>query len=488
MKTTNMKKLMAYTALLLAGGFSGCSKFLEKAPDNRTELNTPEKVSQLLGTAYPQANYMDFAESMSDNVADKGIGAPDLTNTGSFRFEDISDNNQDSPEYFWNAAYAAIAAANQALQTCNSAPDPQNYVSQKGEALVCRAFSHFMLVIFFARSYDPETATTDPGIPYVTEPENVVIKPYERKTVDYVYQMIQKDLEEGLPLLDDNRYTVPKYHFTRMAAHAFAARFFLFKQDYAKVVEHANLALGSGNPVNWLRPWNTTYLSLTYQQMFETYAQASTAANLLLVESSSTWARYYYVVRYGMTTAKRDEILGENVTGGEWAFRYQLYTAGENNLMIPKINEYFVQSSINANIGMPYVMVPMLTAEEVLLNRAEANAWLGNSSSTLSDLNTYASTRIRNYSSASNAITINKIRNFYGIANNTIGLVRTVLDFKRAEYVQEGMRWLDILRLKIPVVHFSSDGEMYQLSGDDNRKMLQLPQSTSLSGLEPNPR
>ena len=35
-------------------------------------LEYTEKVSQLLGTAYPQANYMAFCESISDNVADKG--------------------------------------------------------------------------------------------------------------------------------------------------------------------------------------------------------------------------------------------------------------------------------------------------------------------------------------------------------------------------------------------------------------------------------
>ncbi|GAO43928.1 RagB/SusD family nutrient uptake outer membrane protein [Flavihumibacter petaseus] len=482
-----MKKILVYSLLLLVTG-SGCSKFLEKSPDNRTELNTPEKVSQLLGTAYPQANYMDFAESMSDNVGDKGVGVPDLTNVGSFRFEDIIDNNQDSPEYYWNACYSAIAAANQALKTCLTASDPQNYISQKGEALVARAYNHFMLVTLFAKCYDPETAVSDPGVPYVTEPEDVVIKQYDRKTVAYVYEMIEKDLLEGLPLLDDKRYNVPKYHFTRVAANAFASRFYLFKRDYEKVVTYSSQALGSGSPTTLLRPWNTDYLAMTYQELFEVYARASTNANLLLVESSSTWARYYYRVRFALNNAKRDEVLAENVTGGEWAFLYHLYSSGGENLLIPKINEYFVQSSINANIGLPYVMIPLFTAEEVLFNRAEANAWLGNTSASLVDLNAYASTRIRNYSAAANNITATKIRNYYNTSNATVGTVRTVLDFKRAEYLQEGMRWFDILRYQIPVQHRTAEGEVITLGSDDPRRLLQLPQSTSLSGLQPNPR
>lgn len=483
-----MKKMIIYSSVLLVTGMTGCSKFLEKAPDNRTELNSPEKVSQLLGTAYPQGNYMDFAESLSDNVDDKGFGIADLTNFGSYHFQDVTDINQDSPEYYWNACYSAIAAANQALKACLEASNPEAYISQRGEALVARAYSHFMLVTIFANTYDPATAGADPGIPYVTVPEDVVLKQYDRGTVAAVYAAIEKDLEEGLPLLDDNRYDVPKYHFTKMAANAFATRFYLYKGEFQKAVDHANLALGTGNLVNLLRPWNTVYRGLTFQEMLETYGRASTNANLLLVECSSAWARYYYGVRYGLTSDKTQEILASNVTGGDWSFNFQLYTAGSENYVIPKINEYFVQSSINANIGFPYVMVPLFTAEELLFNRAEANAWLGNTAEALADLNTYASTRIEDYSSSTHRITTAKIRSYYGINDAQIGIVRTILDFKRAEFVQQGMRWFDILRFRIPVPHRTAEGELFNLTENDPRRLLQIPQSTSLSGIQPNPR
>src|SRR6202007_3227825 len=124
----------------------------------------------------------------------------------------------------------------------------------------------------------------------------------------------------------------------------------------------------SGNITALLRPWNTTYLTYTPQEMFSIYAKATEAANLLLAETSSLWGRNFYTKRYGFTSSKRDEILEGNVTGGDWAFRNQLYTAGTENYLIPKINEYFVRSSVNATIGIPYVMVPLFTAEEVLFN------------------------------------------------------------------------------------------------------------------------
>ncbi|MBD0280110.1 MAG: RagB/SusD family nutrient uptake outer membrane protein, partial [Flavisolibacter sp.] len=240
-----MKKVGFYISFLFLFVTTGCKKYLEKEPDNRAQLNTPDKVSQLLASAYPQGNYMAFAESISDNVNDKGAGRIELHNRDPYFFEDTKDNQQDSPEYYWHACYRAVSSANLALKAINAAPDSANYSAQKGEALVARAYAHFMLVNFFAKFYDAATAASDPGIPYVTEVENVVFKQYDRKTVAYVYDMIEKDLLEGMPLIRDEKYSVPRYHFNRAAANAFAARFYLFKKDYNKVIQFANGALPS---------------------------------------------------------------------------------------------------------------------------------------------------------------------------------------------------------------------------------------------------
>jgi hypothetical protein len=484
-----MQKILSYTSIaLLLLTTAGCKKFLEKNPDNRASLSTPEQVSQLLGTAYPQANYMAFCESISDNVTDKGTGGQDKTNIDPYFFRDVTDREQDSPEFYWDGCYTAIAAANQALETIRNAADTTLYTAQKGEALVCRAYAHFMLVTFFSKIYNPTTAGTDMGIPYVTEPEKVVFKQYDRKTVAYVYQMIEKDLLQGLPLIDDTKYTIPRYHFNKAAANAFAARFFLFKQDFAKVVTYADAVFASGNITSMLRPWNTTYRTMTPAELFAIYAKATETANLLLCETGSLWARNYYTVRYSFNSSKRDEILGDNVTGGEYAFNYQTYTAGTNNYLIPKINEYFVRSSVNANIGLPYVMVPLLTAEEVLFNRAEAYIYLNNVNAALQDLNAYASTRIVNYSVSQHNIDAAKLQTYYGSTNTRLNALNAVLDFKRAEYVQEGMRWFDLLRYNIPVNHTTTDGQSFTLSANSLQRVFQLPESVKQSGMPLNPR
>ncbi|MFL5747293.1 MAG: RagB/SusD family nutrient uptake outer membrane protein [Niastella sp.] len=482
-----MQRTLSYTAFILLFGITGCKKFLGKNPDNRAALESPEQVSQLLATAYPQSNYMAFTESISDNVNDKGAGGQDLTTVQPYFFKDVTENSQDSPEGYWNACYSAISAANQALESCFKAPDTANYSSQKGEALLCRAYAHFMLVTLFAKTYDPNSAKTDLGIPYVLTPEKVVFQKYTRKTVSYVYEMIEKDLLAGLPLLDDTRYTVPRYHFTKAAANAFAARFYLYKQEYAKSLSYANAVFPGSNVTAILRPWNSTYLTLTYNELWARYAKASEPANLLLVETASWWARNYFSERYAMDANKKAEILSSNVTGGTYAFTRQSYTLGTNNYMIPKINEYFVRVSVNATIGVGYVMVPLFTAEEVLFNRIEANIYLNNIPAAVQDLNDYASTRIFNYDPASNTITTSKMQNYYG-GDERQATLATLLDFKRAEFVQEGMRWFDLLRYNLPVTHTTTDGQKMVLEANDKRRVFQIPESAKLSGVELNPR
>ena len=485
--------LYSYCCLLIAAG-SGCKKYLDKEPDNRAILNTPEKVSQLLGTAYPQGNYQSFAETLSDNVADLGAGGTDIVIRDPFYFTDTKDNQQDSPEFYWYSCYSAIAAANQALQTISEADNPADYSAQKGEALLARAYAHFMLVNFFSKFYDPATAATSPGIPYVTEPENVFIKQYDRKTVQYVYEMVEQDLLFGIPLIEDKIYNVPKYHFNKAAAYAFAARFYLFKKDYLKVIQYANLAVPGNSFSSNLRGWNTSYKDITdVTELFKIYAKATENANLLLVETSSLWSRNYYTTRYGFDENKQSIVFPrpDPLTGGNFA--YAQYSLGENKL-VPKINEYFVKVSVNAEIGLPYVMVPLFTVEEVLFNRAEAYTYTGNTNAAIADLNVFASARINNYSAAAHTITEAKINSTFGTANIQNGLIQAILYYKRAEFVHEGMRWFDILRYKMEVTHATSPGPsgavtvLATLTADDPRKVLQIPASTSLAGLEPNPR
>src|SRR4051812_22130140 len=99
MMRINIKYLLLLVPGLL---FSGCKKYLEQAPDQRTQLNSVEKVSELLVTAYPQASYITFAEAMSDNAADKGTSGGDPINRDPWFYEDVRNRDEDSPDFYWD--------------------------------------------------------------------------------------------------------------------------------------------------------------------------------------------------------------------------------------------------------------------------------------------------------------------------------------------------------------------------------------------------
>ena len=55
--------------------------------------------------------------------------------------------------------------------------------------------------------------------------------------------------------------------------------------------------------------------------------------------------------------------------------------------------------------------------------------------------------------------------------------------------MHEGLRWLDLVRLKLPVVHLNANGQVAQTLGpDDNKRVVQIPQDAIAAGLTPNPR
>ena len=202
-------------------------------------------------------------------------------------------------------------------------------------------------------------------------------------------------------------------------------------------------------------------------------------------EANSVWGRSYASLRFGLGNTVANELLfSPNVTGGYYA--YPVYGT-ERAYNIPKFYEHFVQETINANIGDPYNTIPLFTAEEALLNRAEAYLRINNAPSAISDLNAFASRNIDNYDPAKHNVTAAKAVDFYGQSAGT-SLLLAILDFKRTFFLHEGMRWFDILRLKIPVTHETVGGSRITLSSNDPRRVLQLPVLTRQAGLEPNPR
>ena len=270
-----------------------------------------------------------------------------------------------------------------------------------------RAYLHFILVNVFAEAYKDETASAaDRGIPYVTIPETTVHVDYSTSeflhSVKETYDLIEKDLLEGINHIDDSKYQVRAYHFNKNAANAFAARFYLFKRDYDKCIQYANAALGS-NPSSMLRKWGAINQN-TAQAKANDYNDESLACNFLIQATYSLgWRMIATNARFAIndgTTFKQNgktwkvpSTLGATIygSGPNWpdpgkpsilpAFSGMLYINNSGQeygvYLLPRLMEYFEYTDKIAGIGYVHMLYLLFSAEETLLCRAEAEIYLG---------------------------------------------------------------------------------------------------------------
>ena len=67
-------------------------------------------------------------------------------------------------------------------------------------------------------------------------------------------------------------------------------------------------------------------------------------------------------------------------------------------------------------------------------------------------------------------------------------MLQAVLHARRIETVFSGLRWLDVRRFGIEVVHNVEEKEPVVLPAEDLRRVIQLPQAVTAAGLPANPR
>lgn len=533
-----MKAILKYTAIAGALLLTSCDDFLDHVPDNRVFITTPQQVTDLLIDAYSQYNYAVITELSSDNLIDNnsregGTGIHyNLTyqspaDLEAFAFEDIVSNiQQDSPSTIWSGCYHAIAACNYALEAIEKLEKEgrgDEVQAQKGEALVARAYNHFILANIFAMPYaGPELSKSIKGIPYMTEIEDKVMVNYERPSLAYVYEQIAADIEAGLPLINDELYEVPKYHFNRKAAYAFAARFYLFARDYEKVEKYATIALGgtTGNPSTLMRTYWSREFN-TIPSMTQAYVSATEPANFMLIATVSGYSRHIGSRFAHNRDAKQATIYSSGPTWSGYNFHpcYSgklLYRGSQDyGIIFPKANEIFEYTDKVAGIGYAHIVRCEFTAEETLLCRAEARLYLGRKADAIADLKIWNDARwitsttaqpdceldeaaiIKFYKTKDPGYGIVKPLNIdevfphatYKVTDDIEPILQCALHFRRIETIDDGLRFFDLKRYGITFSHSVGRGrydDIITLERGDERLALQIPTDVLSAGFEPN--
>lgn len=493
-----MKKMKTILSLLIVLIINtSCESYLSETPDNRTQIDSPDKISELLVNAYPSASYFEFTETMTDNVFDsKALNLTTTNNSQNYNWEVPDSNRDDSPSFYWDACYSAIAHANAALDAIKKLNNTSELNPQKGEALIARAYAHFMLVSLWSPRYDPKTAGTDLGIPYVTETENQLIKNYTRNTVAEVYDFIQKDIEEGLKIIT-NDYKEPKFHFNIAAAKTFATRFYLSKGDWDKVISLSN-DLGN-SPVGELRNYQS-YLDVDFVTGTRKYSSEDENTNLLIASVSSIYARTFSSNRFQLTGEDRDILFGNNtnIFNKEWLYRPLSYN-GQLTIFVPKFTEYFKITDANAGIGFAFNAMVLMSNDEMYLNRIEAHVMTNQLDLANQELQYFHSVRLKDFNPSVDKVTQTLIVSkypaiadeytpFYNLTSVQTSYIKAIAELRRKEFIHEGLRWFDIKRFALKITHKTYNQPDNVLSKNDKRKVLQIPLHVLNTGIEKNPR
>ena len=541
MHKSNMKRLynifLAAAVILLS---ASCNDWLNVMPDNRAEVDSAEKIQQLLVSAYPETHYILCSEWSSDNVDDFGQDNPNSERILEeiYAWKDVTVTDNEDPKTLWESCYGAITNANQALQTIKALGYPAETDASRGEALLCRAYNHFVLVNIFCKAYDPLTADTDLGIPYIGAPETELNPKYERGTVAEVYQKIYEDLEEGLPLINDSNYAIQKYHFNQKAAYTFASRFYLFYGEWEKAIECANVVLGSA-PADLLRDYAALSALPRDEEVVPVQYNSTKNKNNLLVHTGYSALGIYIGPYY---TGKRHThghalMVSEVLNLAPWGqaeeismkntdaysfYKLQPYKYSAANLdfvMFPRIPYLFEYTDPVAQTGYHRTNLAVITADEALLNRAEANILLGNYEAALADINIWTANTLKASSKCKPVLTQKIIEDWANgleyytslkptpkkrlnplLIDVTEGstleaFLHAILYIRRVEFLHMGMRWFDIKRYGIEITRRTLSttaiepiNEYDVLTLDDERRAIQIPKDVISAGMTPNPR
>lgn len=420
-----MKRKNIFMLLPLLVFLAGCEKkFLESQRTGQIILSDTRDYDLLLNSdkLVVWFNYpvMMLSDDVQLNPA-RTINAAPLR--ALYTWQD--DVYQDQDPVLWTYQYNNINQYNVIIDEVDKASGgtAEEKKRFKAEAKLGRAFSHFILVNLYAKMYDAATSTTDPGVPYITTTDMYAPNP-GRGTVKETYTKIINDVKEAIPDL----FTKPEknHRAGKAAAHGFLSRVYLFMGEYALAAEQADLCAAIDKTIlnyrttGFMKPVKQDDPELIYMRLlFETntFSLQPTAAILPLLPATD--------------------------------IRKRLYIPSTSSL-----------SALNQlTIG--------ITAPEVLLNKAEAllrktPADITGALQLLNELHAKRDNAHADYvtSDAGEALT-------------------WVLNERRRELVNSGMRWFDMRRFtkegRLPVISRTLSGTQYTLEPDSKKFTLRIP-------------
>ena len=433
--------------------FASCSGFLEEKSQSEVIPRTATDFKELLlGSGYPYDEPANFIYFMDDDVellltATEAIGGsaanqyfpiyswqPSLGDMDGLGFL-ITENPGNSVYYKY---YDRIKGCNAVLDYIDTAMGSQEDRDRvKAEALAVRAFYYFQLVNIYGEPFNH--APDSPGVPLKLTPE-LTEKHLTRNTVREVYTQIVNDMKTASALLEPLPIIRRSYRLDQPALHILLSRVYLHMNNLEACVGEATKVIEKGGVLHDMtvsNPYPYSYESMAeIEWMFGASPQVSQGPYSLSPELLELFEQ------------DKDRRYNDGIS---FPWNYPATYA--------IITKYSASGSFSQN----------LRTAEAYLNRAEANAMLGNISPAMKDLNDLRRHRIEGY--VDEDIT------------DKNALVDAIRLERRKEFFFEGFRWFDLRRYGMPELthrYIAERGEaivVYKLKEKDPMYTIPFPVS-----------
>lgn len=473
---TNIKHIILAVVSMVS--LTSCGDFLEEVSQDEIKPSTVEDMRQLMNKdAYPYQYYYDYyldflTDDMSCNGCDKSNATyvTYLQNAAAiFQFNpEMFDGKETFPDDAdsWKNLYAKIKGCNVVydyMEKVSGTEKEKNAL--KGQVRFLRAYYYLKLVLIYGQPYNGKNVNPDTalGVPLILT-MNVTDNFPKRNTLRECYNQIEKDFLEAEALIRENYEADNEFRISTTAVDAMLSRFYLYKGDYAKVIEYADKAIKEGPSL--------TQLSSFKKSFFDNGIYDSNVSTEVIWKYGSKSTGTYYSNE--LFNGKPPYTVSDDLISlyEKDDLRDSCYFAMGKNYTTGEVYRMFSQKVGYHHSGYGPQGIRIA---EVYLNRAEAKIRLaqngGNQnylSEALSDLNKLRKSRFN--------------EGTYHDKNITDGqeLLTFCLQERRREMaLEEGLRWFDIKRLGLSVEHTFIDTEgtskTCKLEANSNLYALPIP-------------